>query len=145
MLTKEQYKFLKDFIKVAKESKETDQQLNFFNREKVKVEVLSELLSKHPELYPAEPFNNKENQDDKLEGSFLISYINDTYLNNIGLKDCFEYYPPFRYGLSQNGIQKIDEYKREYSSKIRLPKIAIIISIIALLISIASCILDIVF
>ena len=140
MLTKKQYKFLKDFIKVAKKSKESDKQLKHFNREKVKFETFAELLSKHPELYPTEPFNNKENQGDRLEGNFLISYINDTYLDNIGLKECFEYYTPFTYGLSQIGIQKMDEYKREYSSRIRLPKIAIGISIFALLISIFSCI-----
>ena len=140
MLTKKQYKFLKDFIKVAKKSKESDKQLKYFNREKVKVEAFAKLLSEHPELYPAEPFNNKENQGGRLEGTLLISFINDTYLDKIGLKECFEYFAPFTYGLSKIGIQKIDEYKREYSSRIRLPKIAIGISIFALLISIFSCI-----
>ena len=140
MLTKKQYKFLKDFIKVAKKSKESDKQLKYFNREKVKVEAFAKLLSEHPELYPAEPFNNKENQGDRLEGTLLISFINDTYLDKIGLKECFEYFAPFTYGLSKIGIQKIDEYKREYSSRIRLPKIAIGISIFAILISIFSCI-----
>ena len=33
MLTKKQYKFLKDFIKIAKKSKESDKQLKYFNRE----------------------------------------------------------------------------------------------------------------
>lgn len=136
MLTKQQYVFLKHFIRLSKKSKMNDEQLSSLNREKIDANDFSELLVKHPKLYPAEPFTNKG--DDALEGDFLITYINETYLKNAGLKDCIQFYETGRYGISQKGIKEIDEYRMEIWTKIKLPSIAIIVSIFALLASIAS-------
>lgn len=91
MITKEQYKFLKEFRKLAKQSKKGDKQLAFFNREKVDISKFAELLAKHSELNPAEPFLKKDNDDD-LSGAFLASYINDIYLKEIGLHDFILYF-----------------------------------------------------
>ena len=136
MLTKKQYVFLKHFKHLAEKSKSTNEQLCSLNREKIEVNDFANLLMKHPQLCPAEPFKNEG--DDALEDVFLIAYINETYLEKIGLKDCIQFYEPGRYGISQIGISKMDEYRLETLTKIKLPWIAIVISILAWLTAVAS-------
>ena len=143
MLTKEQFNFLKNFQKVAKIQKNEDVLLKMYNREKVTVKILTDLLKKHPKLCPADPFNN-ESSFDELTGSELIYYLNDVYLPKIGLDKCIDYYQPDKFGISLNGLQLIENYKLEHTSKLKLPIIAIVISaissVVAILALIISCI-----
>jgi len=140
MITKEQYKFLKEFRKLTKQSKKEDKQLAFFNREKVDINKFTELLAKHSELNPAEPFSKKGNDDD-LSGAFLVSYINETYLKEIGLYDFIQYFQPDKYGISQQGLQAIDDYKIERLNKIKLPFAAIVIALGSLIVAIIALML----
>ena len=138
MITKEQYKFLKAFIKLAKESKHKYKQLEYFNREKINIEDFCSLLTKHPELNPAEPFSNKEDGADSLSGSMLINYINGIYLKQTGLSELIDYYEPTRYGISQYGLKEMHDYRVEHTNKIKLPIIAIILSSISIVIAILA-------
>lgn len=135
MITKEQYKFLKAFIKLAKESKHKDKQLEFYNREKINIEDFCSLLTKHPELNPAEPFSNKEDDPDSLTESMFINCVIDTYLKQTGLSELIDYYDPKRYGISKNGLKEMHNYRVEHTNKIKLPIIAIIISSISIVIA----------
>lgn len=71
-MTKEQYRFLKTFIKAGKEEKNKSDSLNYFNREKVALETLTKLLEKSPLLNRSEPF--KEANKEK-ETSIQTTYI----------------------------------------------------------------------
>lgn len=142
MLTKAQFKFLKKFQKVAKIQKNEDVLLKMYNREKVTVKILIDLLEKHPKLCPAEPFNN-ESSFDKLTDYELINYLNIIYLPKIGLDKCIEYYQPDKFGISSNGLQLIDNYKLEHTSKLKLPIIAIVISAISSVVAILAFIISV--
>ena len=137
MLTKNQYKFLEEFIKLTKNNKKKDGELEYYDREKIDVEDFCSLLGSHPKLNPAEPFVNKEDDPDSLSGNMLINYI-DTYLKQIGLSELIDYYKPKRYGISQKGLKEMHDYKVEHTSKIKLPIIAIIISSISIVIAILA-------
>jgi len=136
MITRNQFRFLKEFIKEAKTSKEKDEQLKFFNREKIDIDTFEKLLIKHPELNPSEPLNQKG--DDEISGVQLIEYINDVYLKQIGMFEMIEYYSPNKYGISQEGLKAISEYKIEILSKVKLPIIDVALSIISIIISIIA-------
>lgn len=140
MLTKEQYKFLKSFIKLAKKSKCSCSQLKFFNREKVDINDFVKLILLYPELCPSEPLTQRDIENEDLSSALLISYIKDIYLEKIGLNDCFEYYEPNKYGISANGLNKIEEYKLNIIHKLRLPILAIGVSSLALIVSIIALI-----
>lgn len=138
MLTKGQYIFLKKFIKLAKKSKKSCNQLSFFNREKVSVNDFVKLVMSYPELYPPEPLTQRNIEIEHLSDGFLLSYINDIYLENIGLKDCFVFCEPNKYGISSLGLKELEEYKINKINKIRLPILAIGVSSAALIVSIIS-------
>ena len=104
------------------------------------INKFTELLAKHSELNPAEPFSKKGNDDD-LSGAFLVSYINETYLKEIGLYDFIQYFQPDKYGISQQGLQAIDDYKIERLNKIKLPFAAIVIALGSLIVAIIALIL----
>ena len=137
MITKWQYKFLKRFMCLSKKKS-----ISKATSKKLPIETFAKLLSKHPQLNPAKPFINNESSDDYLEGSFLETYINDCYLEEIGLKEII-IYNNSSYEITQKGLILIDEYKREHMSKIKLPIIAICVSILSIIISIISLILSI--
>lgn len=59
MLSEVQYIFLTEFMKKAKEFKNQDNTLKHLNREKMDVGTLKDLFILHPELFPAEPYNEK--------------------------------------------------------------------------------------
>ena len=141
MLTKCQYKFLKEFIKLSKECKEKDICLSFFNREKVTAEDLVKLLIKFPDLMPSEPLNDKY-ESDKLEGESLIIYLNNWYLKQIGLYDFLIYFQPDKYGISPKGIEAIEEYRKERITKFRIPLVSIIIAVLSLVVSILAIIVS---
>ncbi len=111
MLTEQQFNFLEDFMKATSKNKNETKVLEFYNRQKVDAKILKELLINHPDLYPAEPYNEK-NIDDTLEGSELIDYI-EIYLGRIGLKECIDIFPPNMYGISLKGLEELDNYRRE--------------------------------
>ena len=113
MLSEAQYIFLIDFMKKAKECKNHDATLNFHNRDKMDVETLKDLFVSHSELYPAEPYNEK-NPDDKLDGNMLIESIRG-YIERIGLDECITYFEPNHFGISAKGLEEISEYKRNVS------------------------------
>lgn len=141
MLTKYQYKFLKEFIKLSKECKKKEMSLAYFNREKVPIEYLKKLLIKFPDLLPSDPLTEKCSKYN-LEETSLISYINDYYLKQIGLYDCIIYIQPCNYGISSNGLKAMEEYKKEQITKFRIPLLSIIIAISSLVVSISAIIVS---
>lgn len=114
MLSKAQYIFLIEFMEKAKECKNQDATLNFFNREKMDVETLKDLFVSHSELFPAEPYNEK-NPDDKLDGNMLIESIKG-YIERVGLNECIQYFTPYYFGISAKGLEEISEYERNVST-----------------------------
>lgn len=114
MLSEVQYIFLTEFMKKAKEFKNQDNTLKHLNREKMDVGTLKDLFILHPELFPAEPYNEK-NPCDKLDGYMLIEFIKE-YIEKVGLDECIEYFEPYYFGISANGLEKISEYKRNVSA-----------------------------
>lgn len=86
MITKWQYKFLKKFIYLSNKKR-----ILKSPSKKLSIETFAKLLSKYPQLNPAKPFINNESSDDYLEGAFLETYINDCYLEEIGLKEIIIY------------------------------------------------------
>ncbi len=78
------------------------------------VETLKDLFALHPELFPAEPYNEK-NPCDKLDGYMLIEFIKE-YIEKVGLDECIEYFEPYYFGISANGLEKLSEYKRNVSA-----------------------------
>lgn len=114
MLSEAQYIFLIEFMKKAKECKNKNATLNFFNREKMDVETLKNLFVSHSELFPAEPYN-ENNPDDKLDGNMLIKYIRE-YIERVGLDECIIYFEPDHFGISAKGLEEISEYKRNVST-----------------------------
>ena len=114
MLSEVQYIFLTEFMKKAKGFKNQDNTLKHLNREKMDVGTLKDLFILHPELFPAEPYNEK-NPCDKLDGYMLIEFIKE-YIEKVGLDECIEYFEPYYFGISANGLEKISEYKRNVSA-----------------------------
>lgn len=98
----------------AKEFKNQDDTFKHLNREKMDVETLKDLFALHPELFPAEPYNEK-NPCDKLDGYMLIEFIKE-YIEKVGLDECIEYFEPYYFGISANGLEKLSEYKRNVSA-----------------------------
>lgn len=150
LLTKAQYLFLKDFKEKGERNSKEDPNLKFFNRQKINVEEMSSLLEKHPDIRFSEPFSNKENSNDSLSGQPLIDYI-DIYLKESGLDGCVEYFSPRHYALTQKAVSRMEEYEREEqkcyleTDANKKSKIANVISIIALLISIVLATFEIIF
>lgn len=114
MLSEVQYIFLTEFMEKAKEFKNQDDTFKHLNREKMDVETLKDLFALHPELFPAEPYNEK-NPCDKLDGYMLIEFIKE-YIEKVGLDECIEYFEPYYFGISANGLEKLSEYKRNVSA-----------------------------
>ena len=114
MLSEVQYIFLTEFMKKAKEFKNQDDTLKHLNREKMDVGTLKDLFILHSELFPAEQYN-EENPDDKLDGYMLLEFIK-RYIKKVGLDECIEYFEPYYFGISANGLEKISEYKRNVST-----------------------------
>lgn len=114
MLSEVQYIFLTEFMKKAKEFKNQDDTLKHLNREKMDVGTLKDLFILHSELFPAEPYN-EENPDDKLDGYMLLEFIK-RYIKKVGLDECIEYFEPYYFGISANGLEKIFEYERNVSA-----------------------------
>ena len=141
MLTKEQYKFLKDFIKACKRNKKKDNLLKHFNREKITVDKLKELLICHTSLFPTEPYNEVE-ASDTLTGNLLIQSI-EIYLEEIGLNDCICYYSPKYYGITKIGLEKMNAYKEE-RAKVYISKRANIIAIVSVIIAAVSLVISII-
>lgn len=137
MITKWQYKFLKKFIYLSNKKR-----ISKSPSKKLPRETFAKLLSKYPQLNPANPFVNNENSGDYLEGVFLENYINDCYLEEIGLKDIITHNNS-AYEITQKGLSAIDEYRREYTSKIKMPIIAICVSVLSIIISIIALFLPI--
>ena len=129
MITKVQYKFLKKFLKISK-------------HKNIHVKYFAKLLAKHSQLNPANPFVNNEDSSDYLEGALLENFINDCYLEEVGLKDIVMYNNS-RYEITQKGLSAIDEYRREYTSKIKLPIISICVSVLSIIISIIALFLTV--
>lgn len=136
-MTKEQYHFLKTFIKAGKEEKNKSDSLNYFNREKVAVEALTKLLEKSPLLNRSEPFK-EANKEKEIS---ITDYIHN-YLVCTGLDRYIVHNPPKYYSLTQVGEEAIHSYKIEIFSKIKIPLISIVISLLALCISFASLLLS---
>lgn len=110
MLPASQYAFLKELIKEANENKNRNDVSKYFNRETINVDTFKEPLACHPELYPAEPFNEKIPEYNS-SGSRLIDSISK-YLKKIDLLDCIDYYQPNSFGISAKGLESMCEYKR---------------------------------
>ena len=137
MLTKEQYKFLKELIKEAKKEKKLNEILSKYNREKISIDTMSKLLSKHPKINLAQPFKNDYDDDDYVDDIFLTQCIFD-YLKNVNLDNCIDCYDSEMYGISSKGLELMSEFRIEIWSKLRLPLIALFLSLSAIVISIIS-------
>ena len=134
MITKEQYKFLKEFNKLAERNAKKDVVLKQYNRAKVSFEQLERVLEKHNKLIPSKPYGFKYDDDDSLddalrENIYLSSYLEECGLGNLIIKNV-DYY-----AITQNGRIEMYNYRIERFSKIKLPIIAIGVSILSLILS----------
>ena len=145
MLTEAQYIFLEDFINTTKDCKMNDNNLGACNCEKISADMLKKIFERHPSLYPAEPYSDT-NPDDSLDGELLRELI-VSYLEKSKLKDCIDLFEQNMYGISSEGIRKIEFYKREKQQTEQVKKSnsiarrANLISLVAVIISVLALIL----
>lgn len=136
MLTKNQYKFLKKFKKEARRFMIKDKDLSEIKHEKMDLNCLITLLLKHPELNPAEPLNKEE-----LDTGFAYRMVKN-YLESIGLSDMISNDNPELFGISQTGIECMDEYQLERYKSVKIPWIAIGVSVLSLVASVSAIIIS---
>lgn len=89
----------------------------------------------HPKLSGSNPFSNKEN-DDELSGLLFKQYIND-YLKEIRINDYIKFDNDF-YILTTFGINEFEKYCFDIESRIIIPIVALVLSFIAIVVSILS-------
>lgn len=139
MLSKSQKDFLKKFLKECDKSVKDDPDCKEFNRKKITVLKMNELLSNDKSLLPSKPYKSTNEDDNDTPGSSSDNETMCDYLKESGLGDLIKYDETSGYFESTIEAQKaIEEYNREVISKIRFPLIAIVISIVSLIISLVA-------
>ena len=138
MLSKNQYKFLKKFLKQCEKSVQEDSICKEFNRKMLKDIKMYELLANDRSLFKFDPFESVNEDDNFIPGTGLDIIHIDNFLVNGGLNEFIthenKYYRP------TISLQQAMEEYRNYRLKNIFSIISLIFSFIAIIISIFAII-----